>query len=101
MEYLTGLITVKDAARSRGVGEETVRRWVWSGKLPAQKLGNQLFIKERDLQLLPSPHKKKPRGSTLRAGFMKEARELQEEIRERTGMRFDLSQLLREYEGRA
>jgi excisionase family DNA binding protein len=101
MEYLEGLITVKEAAHSREVSEETVRRWVWSGKLPAQKLGNQLFIKERDLQLLPSPHKKKSPGSTLRAGFMKEARELQEEIRGRTGMVFDLSQLLREYEGRA
>jgi len=27
---------------------ETVRRWIWGGKLPAQKLGNQLFIKRSD-----------------------------------------------------
>jgi excisionase family DNA binding protein len=102
MDYLTGLVTVKDVARLRGVGEETVRRWVWSGKLPAQKLGNQLFIKEKDLRLLPStPHKRKPGGSTLRAGFIKEARELHEEIKGRTGMMFDPAQLLREYRGRA
>lgn len=27
---------------------ETVRRWIWAGKLPAEKLGNQLFINKSD-----------------------------------------------------
>jgi excisionase family DNA binding protein len=99
MEYLEGLITVKEVAQYCGVGEETVRRWVWSGKLPAQKLGNQLFIKEKDLKLLPSPQKKRPKESTLKSGFVKEAQALHDEIRGRTGMVFDASQLLREHRG--
>jgi excisionase family DNA binding protein len=39
------LISVRDAARECGRNAETVRRWIWSGKLPAEKLGNQLFIR--------------------------------------------------------
>ena len=42
-------INVREAAKECGRNPETVRRWVWSGKLPAQKLGNQLFIKRGDL----------------------------------------------------
>jgi excisionase family DNA binding protein len=45
------LLSVRDAARQFGKNPETVRRWVWSGKLPAEKLGNQLFIKSHDLAL--------------------------------------------------
>ncbi len=43
------LIGVREAAKECGRNMETVRRWIWSGKLPAQKLGNQLFIKKGDL----------------------------------------------------
>jgi len=46
------LITVREAARVCRRTSETVRRWIWEGKLPAQKLGNQLFIKRRDLARL-------------------------------------------------
>ena len=42
-------INVREAAKECGRNPETVRRWVWSGKLPAQKLGNQLFIRRSDL----------------------------------------------------
>ncbi len=42
------LISVKEAAKMCGRNMETVRRWIWSGKLPAEKLGNQLFIKRND-----------------------------------------------------
>jgi excisionase family DNA binding protein len=44
------LISVKDAAQKCGRNAETVRRWIWSGKLPAEKLGNQLFIKRSALE---------------------------------------------------
>jgi excisionase family DNA binding protein len=40
------LMSVKAAAQKCGRNAETVRRWIWSGKLPAEKLGNQLFIKK-------------------------------------------------------
>jgi len=43
------LITIRDAARECGRTAETVRRWIWAGKLPAQKLGNQLFVRRADL----------------------------------------------------
>src|SRR3990170_1854572 len=43
------LISVREAAKECGRNTETVRRWIWAGKLPAEKLGNQLFIKKKDL----------------------------------------------------
>ncbi len=43
------LISVREAAKECGRNMETVRRWIWGGKLPAQKLGNQLFVKKSDL----------------------------------------------------
>jgi len=42
------LISVREAATECGRNMETVRRWIWAGKLPAEKLGNQLFIKRSD-----------------------------------------------------
>lgn len=42
------LINVREAAKECGRNMETVRRWIWAGKLPAEKLGNQLFIKKSD-----------------------------------------------------
>jgi excisionase family DNA binding protein len=48
------LLTVREVARRCRRSEETVRRWVWSGKLPARKLGNQLFIEAAELaRILP------------------------------------------------
>jgi len=44
-----GLLTVREVARRCHRSEETVRRWIWSGKLPARKLGNQLFVESGDL----------------------------------------------------
>ena len=46
------LLTVREVARRCGRSEETVRRWIWSGKLPARKIGNQLFIEEDDIATL-------------------------------------------------
>jgi excisionase family DNA binding protein len=43
------LISVREAARICGRNAETIRRWIWDGKLPAEKLGNQLFIKRSAL----------------------------------------------------
>lgn len=44
------LINIKNAARMCERNPETIRRWIWNGKLPAEKLGNQLFIKKSDLE---------------------------------------------------
>jgi excisionase family DNA binding protein len=43
-------LSVREAARISRRSEETVRRWIWSGKLPARKLGNQYFIDPAELQ---------------------------------------------------
>ncbi|MBM2825420.1 MAG: 17 protein [Dehalococcoidales bacterium] len=43
------LVSVREAAKECGRNMETIRRWIWGGKLPAEKLGNQLFIKRSDL----------------------------------------------------
>ena len=44
------LVSIKAAARQCARNPETIRRWIWSGKLPAEKLGNQLFIRKGDLE---------------------------------------------------
>lgn len=46
------LITVREAARECGRNPETIRRWIWDGKLRARKLGNQLFVNRAELALL-------------------------------------------------
>jgi excisionase family DNA binding protein len=46
------LLTVREVAHQCRRSEETVRRWIWSGKLPARKLGNQLFISVDDVSPL-------------------------------------------------
>lgn len=46
-EYLT----VPEAARSLQLNEETIRRNVRSGRLKAEKIGNQWFIHKRDVSL--------------------------------------------------
>lgn len=50
------LLTVREVARRCHRSEETVRRWIWSGRLPARKLGNQLFVQAGDLaRIEPRP----------------------------------------------
>jgi excisionase family DNA binding protein len=49
------LMTVREVARACHRSEETVRRWIWSGKLPARKLGNQLFVEKADVDAMPQP----------------------------------------------
>ena len=43
-------IDVRSAARFAGRSAETIRRWVWSGRLPARKQGNRLLVQRRDLE---------------------------------------------------
>jgi excisionase family DNA binding protein len=37
-------VTVQEAARRVGRSAETIRRWIWSGKLPATKRGNKYYV---------------------------------------------------------
>jgi len=43
-------LTAVEAARCIGCCDETIRRWVRLGRLPARKFGFQLFILERDVE---------------------------------------------------
>ncbi|GAC1344360.1 MAG: hypothetical protein NVSMB29_17910 [Candidatus Dormibacteria bacterium] len=44
------VLTVREAARRVGRTPETVRRWVWSGRLTATKRGNRLLVTRADLE---------------------------------------------------
>jgi excisionase family DNA binding protein len=37
-------ITVREAARRVHRSTETIRRWIWSGRLPATKRGNTYYV---------------------------------------------------------
>ena len=92
------LISVREAARECGRNMETIRRWIWGGKLPAQKLGNQLFIKRSDLASycrLPARSAPAKVGETTvrydagrRLHVIKQLRRLRERIRARIGRDF-------------
>lgn len=43
-------LTVREAARRAGRSEETIRRWIWSGRLPAVKRGTSYRIDVRHLE---------------------------------------------------
>lgn len=42
-------LTIRQVAKRVGRTEETVRRWIWSGRLPATKRGNLLYVDEGDI----------------------------------------------------
>ena len=48
-------ITVPEAARRVGRSPETIRRWIWSGRLPSEKVGNQHGIDSETLDDLVAP----------------------------------------------
>ena len=45
-------ITVREAAAHTGRSAETIRRWVWSGRLSARKVGTRLLIARADLDAI-------------------------------------------------
>ncbi|MBL7209763.1 MAG: helix-turn-helix domain-containing protein [Dehalococcoidia bacterium] len=89
------LVAVREAAAECGRNMETVRRWIWSGKLPAQKLGNQLFIKRTDLRSFYRNHKVATQKPSDWTKLMKEVKTLREEIRRKHG-NFDITELIEE-----
>jgi excisionase family DNA binding protein len=46
------MLTVPEAARRTHRNPETIRRWIRSGRLRAQKVGTQHLVDERDLAAL-------------------------------------------------
>lgn len=56
-------ITVPEAARRVGRNPETIRRWIWSGKLASEKVGTQHLVEEDDLEGLAGPRRATPPGA--------------------------------------
>ncbi len=50
-------LTVREAARRAHRSEETIRRWIWSGRLPARKDGNSYRIDVVHLDQVAVAHK--------------------------------------------
>lgn len=48
-------LTILDAAALANRSPETVRRWVWSGRLGARKSGKRLLVARRELEALVDP----------------------------------------------
>jgi excisionase family DNA binding protein len=46
------LVDVRRAAALAGCHPETVRRWVWSGRLAARRRGNRLLVARDDVEAL-------------------------------------------------
>jgi len=50
-------LDVKAAARLAGRTTETIRRWVWSGRLSARRRGSRLVVSRGDIEALAGARK--------------------------------------------
>jgi hypothetical protein len=53
-------LDVKAAAQLAGRTAETIRRWVWSGRLSARKRGNRLVMARGDVEALAESGERQP-----------------------------------------
>jgi excisionase family DNA binding protein len=60
------MLTVPEAARRLSRNPETIRRWIRSGRLRAQRVGTQHLIDEQDLASLDSESATTPVPEWLR-----------------------------------
>ena len=59
-ESPVGHLSVLEAAANYGVHPETVRRWAREGRIPAQKVGNMIFVRPIEVEELMHTRKNKP-----------------------------------------
>lgn len=86
------LISVREAAKECGRNMETVRRWIWAGKLPAEKLGNQLFIKTSDLASYCRETAVKGYEAKLKLDFPEKVLALRGQMEDKRDERFDVGE---------
>lgn len=63
------MLTVPEAARKLHRNPETIRRWIRSGRLRAQKVGTQHVIEEADLDALLEEPEMLPLPSTWKTTY--------------------------------
>jgi excisionase family DNA binding protein len=68
VDFYTMKLTVPLAARRVGRSPETVRRWIWSGRLPSEKVGNQHLVDVEALDALTGGATAEGRGSRVKVG---------------------------------
>lgn len=88
---LDGYVTIREAAHECHRSAETVRRWVWDGRLPAEKIGNQLFVRRADLSRICKKTAEQIRRDRLEA--LEKLEQLSKEI-SRSGETFDILEAL-------
>lgn len=54
------MLDVREAAALVGRTPETLRRWIWAGRLAARKHGNRLFVARDDLDVLTASSNQRP-----------------------------------------
>jgi Helix-turn-helix domain len=68
------MLDVRRAAVLAGRHPETVRRWVWTGRLAAQRQGNRLLVARGDLEALIEDADRRSRNLAEWASQAHEAR---------------------------
>jgi excisionase family DNA binding protein len=81
-------LTVPEAARRAGRSPETIRRWIWKGRLPSRKVGNQHLVDSDDVDTLLGTIQPEAEGDApVLEGewgeWMESVRRLQEHLRAR------------------
>jgi excisionase family DNA binding protein len=92
-------IGVREAAKECGRNPETIRRWIWSGKLQAEKLGNQLFVKRSALQAFCREIAAQEGKDIPRPDFLGRAMALQEKMKARGAEQIDAGELVSKMRG--
>lgn len=86
-------LTVPEAARRAGRNPETIRRWIWQGRLRATKIGNQHFVEPADLDAAAGVTT--ARGTSWER-FFEHAAALQRGMRQRGVAPFDAADEIRD-----
>jgi excisionase family DNA binding protein len=68
------MVDVREAARIAQRTPETIRRWVWAGRLPAHRHGNRLLLRRSDVMALLRPARASEAESWTLAEWAEQAR---------------------------
>lgn len=63
---IQGYITVREAARLKGVDAQTIRRWIHAGVLSAVRVGSSYLVLQGDLEKVQPSARGRPRGQNVR-----------------------------------